>query len=133
MRAAACGVWPHRSALLAVSVDSHGRAAHPLCLPRTDPARWELLLHVALLGACPLVLPDSLARTDCLSTLALAEGLTVWLAPTSLVHAVRTVAGLTTGPPARTAAALARLPLSPLLSAHLRRLPPLDDRQLPLL
>jgi hypothetical protein len=126
-------VWPHRSAYLAVSVDWQGRAAHPLSFSRTAQARWELLLHLSLLGACPLVLPGAMAQTDSLSNLAQLEGLTVWLAPTSLVHAVRTVAGLTTGPPARTAAALARLPLSPILSAHLRRLPPLDDRQLPLL
>jgi hypothetical protein len=119
--------------LLAVSLDSHGRAAHPLSFQRTDQDRSQLLLHLALLGACPLVLPSSLAQTDSLSNLALAEGLTVWLAPTSLVHALRTVTALATGPPARTAAALARLLLSPLLSAHLRRLPPLDDRQLQLL
>lgn len=133
MSAAAGGVWPHRSALLFVSVDARGRAAHPTSYPLTDTARWQLLLHLALLGSCPLVLPSSLAQTDSLSTYARLEGLVVWLAPDSLVDAVRTVAGLATGPPARTAAALARLLLSPVLRAHLRRLPPLDDRQLPLL
>lgn len=127
MRAAACAVWPYRSALLLVSVDSHGRAALPVSFPRTEPARWQLLLHLALLGSCPLVMPCSLAQTDSLSTYARLEGLSVWLAPASLVDAVRTVAALATGPPARTAAALARLLLSPGLRTHLRRLPPLDE------
>jgi len=49
-----------------------------------------------------------------------------------ILEAVHVVAHLATGPPARTAAALARLPLAPALRAHLQRLTPPPTQQMPL-
>ena len=78
---------------------------------------------------CELVLPDWLARSDPLSRFAVKRGGAVWLVPPRILEAVHIVAHLVTGPPARTAAALARLPLAPALRMHLRRL---AQHQLPL-
>lgn len=56
-----------------------------------------------------------------------------WLVPAPILEAVHIVAHLVARPPARTAAALARLPLAPALRVHLRRLTaPPPDHQLPL-
>ena len=131
-----CGIWPARTgrALVAVVVDEDGRAKRPATLDRSPDAAWALLTWLdATIGLdCDLVLPDWLANASELGRFALDRGAVVWLVPVPLLEAIRLVANLATGPPARTAAAIARLPFAPLLRAHLRRLPPKPVPQLPL-
>lgn len=137
MTAFTCGVWPARRGrgLVAVVVDEHGRAQPPLAFERGPEAAWDLLARLdASVGLdCELVLPDWLAKSDDIARFALERGGAVWLVPLPILEAVCVVAHLATGPPARTAAALARLPLAPALRAHLRRLTPPPAQQLPLL
>ena len=131
-----CGVWPARRArsLVAVVVDEDGHALPPLAFGRGPDDAWAMLasLDAAVGLNCELVLPDWLARSDGIAHLALERGGAVWLVPAPILDAVRIVAHLVTRPPARTAAALARLPLAPALRAHLRRLAPPPKHQLPL-
>ena len=134
-----CGVWParrrgHGTGLVAVVVDEDGRAQAPIFVKRGPEGTWALLVHLDNeVGLdCELILPDWLARSDNLAHFALERGSAVWLASASIVEAIRIITNLATGPPARTAAALARLPLACALRAHLRRLAPPPRNQLPL-
>ena len=131
-----CGVWPARSGrgLITVVVDEDGRARRPATVDRSADAAWALLawLDETVGLDCDLVLPDWLGTSCEIARLALDRGAVVWLVPVPILEAVRLVASLATGPPARTAAALARLPFAPVLRAHLRRLPPEPKHQLPL-
>jgi len=128
-----CGVWPARRArsLVAVVVDEDGNARLPLAFGRGPDDAWAMLAYLdASVGLdCELVLPEWLARSTELSRFAVERGGAVWLVPPRILEAVHVVAHLVTGPPARAAAALARLPLAPALRAHLRRL---AQDQLPL-
>lgn len=130
-----CGLWPGRKGLVAAVVDEEGVPEPPLVVATTDEGYWALLEyldgHVGL--DCELVLPEWLARGDGPARLALARGAAVWIVPVPLIEAVRIIGRLGTGPPARTAAALARLPLAPALRDHLRRVVPPNHRQLTLL
>ena len=133
-----CGVWPARRLgchLVAVVVDEDGRAQPPLLVERSAEGAWSLLAHLdAAVGLdYDLVLPHWLARSDSLARFALERGNAAWLVPAPIIEAVRVVAHLATGPPARTAAALARLPLAPALRMHLRRVTPPPKNQLTLL
>jgi len=131
-----CGVWPARRGrgLVAVVVDEEGSAQAPLPFARGPEAAWALLswLDASVGLDCELVLPDWLAKSEDIAHLALERGGAVWLVPVPILEAVHVVARLSTGPPARTAAALARLPLAPALRAHLRRLTPPPTQQMPL-
>jgi hypothetical protein len=131
-----CGIWLARRqrGLVAVVVDEEGEAQPPLRFGRSPEDVWALLAHLdATVGCdCELVLPHWLAQTDDIARLALKRGVDVWLVPSVMLEAVHVVAHLATGPPARTAAVLARLPLAPLLRAQLRRLSPPNQKQLPL-
>lgn len=131
---AACGLWVARSALWAAVVDDRGVLLEQLAITRDDDARWGLLSHLdAHHGLdCALVLTDEHARIDELANLALERRMDVWLAPWRTVDAVRVVTALATGPPKRTAAALARMTVQPLFRAQLRRLWR-DPRQLSML
>lgn len=132
-----CGVWPARRGrgLIAVVVNEEGVAQAPLPFGRGPEAAWALLswLDASVGLDCELVLPDWLARSEDLAHFALERGGAVWLVPATILEAVHVVAHLATGPPARTAAALARLPLAPALRAHLRRLTPPATQQMLLL
>ncbi len=132
-----CGLWLSRSRLVAVVVDDDGRASPALLATTDDEGRWALLEHVdAVHGLdCELVLPEDLLKADAISRLALDRGHDLWAAPQRLVEAIRRVAGLATGPPARTAAMIARLAIVPGLRGHLRRIDRrgYDRRQLPML
>lgn len=129
-----CGVWLARRerGLVAVVVDEDGRAMPPRVFDRDRDAQWDLLAwldnEVAL--DCDLVLPDGLAGDCELAHFALERGTAVWLVPPVVLHCLRIVANLGTGPPARAAAALARVPLAPMLRQYLcRLLPPGTPRQ----
>jgi hypothetical protein len=131
------GLWPNRSRrqLIAVAVDGDGRPGLPMRVARTDEAAVALLayLEAAHRGlAFELVMSDGLAQRAPVARVALANGISLWLAPDGLVDAVRAVARLTIAPPHRTAAALARLPLASVFRPQLRRLGPGDQRQLSL-
>jgi hypothetical protein len=131
-----CGLWLSRRRLVAVAVDNGGRAAPAVSTSLDDESRRALLQHLDALHGfdCELVLPEQLLKVDPIAQLALRRGLSVWIAPQPLVLGIRLAAGLATGPPARTAAMIARLALVPGWRAHLRRLDPvLDGRQLSLL
>lgn len=135
MRGVTCGVWRARRGLVAVVVDDDGRIIWSGVAGLDDDARWLLLSRLdAEIGLdYELVLPDWLARSDNIAPLALDRGVALWVVPQSLVESVRIIGRLGAGPPARTAAALARLPLAHALRGHLRRFAPADHRQLPLL
>jgi hypothetical protein len=131
-----CGVWMGHRTLVAAVVENDGRVVSTPRLPKASPERWCALLthldeHVGL--DYELVLPDWLARHDGIAQVALAHQVSVWVVPHPLVDAICTVGRLTTGPPVRIAAALARIPLAPALRAHLARIAPADRRQLALL
>lgn len=131
-----CGIWLARRSmgLVAVVVDEDGEAQSPLSFGRSPDNVWALLAHLDAAVGCDyeLVLPDWLAKTDDIARPALERGVDVWLVTPATLEAVHVVAHLSTGPPARTAAALARLPLAPLLRAQLRRMSPPNRKQLPL-
>ena len=132
-----CGVWLSKRRLLAVGVDDDGRASPAIFAGTHDDARWGLLESVEAVHGldCELVFPENLLRVDSIAHLALKRGASISVAPQRLVDAIRIVAGLATGPPARVAAMLARLSIVPALRLHLHRLDPhsCDRRQLPLL
>jgi hypothetical protein len=115
-------------------VDEDGNAQPALTFGRGPEDAWALLAYVDTTVGLDweLVLPDWLARSDELARFTIERGGAIWLVPAPILEAVHIVAHLSTGPPARTAAALARLPLAPALRAHLRRLTPPPKRQLPL-
>ena len=133
----ACGIWLSRKRLVAVVVDDEGRAAPALYAAMGDEERWALLERIdATHGLdCELVIPDDLVKSDAISRFALERGQELWAAPWLLVDAVRRVAGLTSGPPGRVAAMIARLAIVPGFRGHLRPVdrPICDHRQLPLL
>ena len=119
-----CGVWlASRHRRVAVVVDEDGHAQPPLLVGRGPDDAWALLAWLdATVGLdCELVVPDWLAKSDELAHFALERGGAVWLVPTPIIEAIRTVANLAARPPARTAAALARLPLAHALGLHRRR------------
>ncbi len=134
---ASCGIWLSRARLVAVVVDDGGRAAPALFAATDDEGRWALLEHLDGVHGldCELVLPEDLLKADAISRLALERGHELWAAPQRLVEAIRRVAGLTTGSPARVAAMLARLATAPGFRDHLRRIDRrgYDRRQLSLL
>lgn len=129
-----CGVWPARRGpgLVAVVVDEEGTAQTPRPFDPDAEAAWDLLswLDTSVGLHWELVLPDWLAKSGDLAHFALERGAAVWLVPPPILAAVRIVAHLATGPPARTATALARLPLAPALRVHLRRLTRPSTRQM---
>ena len=131
------GLWLSKKRLVAVVVDDDGRASPALFADRNDEARWELLASVdAVHGLdCELVLPEEVVQVDSIGNLALKRGASVSVAPQRLVEAIRLAAGLSTGPPARIAAMVARLTIVPGFRGHLRKLNPrnVDRQQLPLL
>lgn len=130
-----CGLWSARRRLIAVVVDDEGRASPAIAAPLDDDARWGLLARLdAVHGLdCELVIPEDMAKDESIGRLALARGVAVWVAPQCVIDAIRAAAALATGPPARTAAMIARLALVPIWRGQLRRLgPTIDQRQLPL-
>jgi hypothetical protein len=133
-----CGVWPGVRGLTAVLVEIDGtRQACLTVRARTEEDCWTLLVDMEQTEGLDweLVLPDWLARSGNggVAQLALSRGITVWVAPTPVVEGVRLVGGLSRAPAARVAAAIARLPLSPLFRTSLRKLVPVSRHQLPLL
>lgn len=128
---AACGLWLARRRLIAVVVDVEGRASPAMRADLDDDAGWGLLEHLDAVHGLDvaLVLPENLARSDHVGRLALRRGMDVWAAPQSLVEAIRAAAGLTTGPPARTAAMIGRLAISAVWRGHLRRVATTADRR----
>lgn len=132
----ACGLWLARRRLIAVVVDDGGRASPAISACLDDDARWGLLEHVEATHGLDvdLVLAEELSKYDNIGRLALERGLPVWMAPQRLIDAIATAAGLARGPPARTAAMIARLMRVPAWRGHLRRLElNADRRQLSLL
>lgn len=131
---ATCGLWLSRATLWSSVADDDGKRIISFPVARTDEARCAFLAHLhATQGLdCTLVMTDAQARLDTVANLALQQGMLVCLAPWRTVHALRTVAGLATGPPKRTALLLARMPLHPLWCALLRR-PERNPRQLSML
>lgn len=127
-----CGIYPCAGdRLVAVAVDTRGRASLPARASRTDDGRYELLMHLETTTDLDieLVVPDWVARLDSIARLAAAaRSIPVWLVPMSLVEALRVVAH--SAPPARVATLLARLPLTPAFRDQLRRVRPVDRRQL---
>ena len=129
------GFWPPRSRqLVAVVVDDDGQPGPQLRAARTDEACWALLAYLEASDGLDfeLVLSDWLARSTPLARIALERGVPVWLVPDALVDALRVVGRLGLGPPRRTAAALARLPLTTVFRAQMRRVVHGDRRQLAL-
>ena len=105
------GLWPtKRRQLVAVTVSGDGRAGLLLRVPGTDEAAHALPAYLEAAhraAAFQLLLPGRLGRS---APVALESGVSLWLVPDVFVDAVRTVCGLKTAPPSRTAAALARMP-----------------------
>ena len=129
------GFWsPRGRSLIAVAVDDDGQARPPLRAAHTDEGCAGLLAYLEATDGLDyeLVAPLWLARGTPIARFALERGIAVWLVPDPLIHAMRDVGRLNTGPPHRTAAVIARLPLVDLFRVHLRRLAPGDQRQLSL-
>lgn len=129
-----CGLWPSPKGLVAVVVDEEGRPEPPLLILRDDDGCWEGLsqLDAAVGLGYELVLPSWLARSCPIARLALERGIQVWLVPKPLVEAIRFIAALTKAPPRKTAAALARIPLTMAMRGALQPLAPDQALQLPL-
>lgn len=135
MRRVTCGLWPRRRGLAVAVVEVDGRVIWSGAVAHDDDAKWMLLSQLdAEVGLdYELVLPDWLARHDGVARFALARQVAVWTVPPDIVDAIGIVGRLSTGPPLRMAAALARLPLAPVLRGYLSRVAPDDRRQLSLL
>lgn len=118
--------------LVAVAVDDDGQPGPALRAARTDEACWALLAYLEAADGLDfeLVLPERLARSTPVVRIALERGVAVWLVPDALVDALCVVGRLGFGPPRRTAAALARLPLTRIFRTQLSRLDLGDRRQL---
>lgn len=128
----ACGVWPTSRGLIAVLIDSAGRA-RSFSVADSDSARWGLSQRLAAVGA-DLVLDEALLKSNRIGDVARRAGVTVWIAGPPIVDALRCAAGITRRGARPSAALLARLPAVPWLRSHLRRPePPDDERQTTLL
>jgi len=128
----ACGVWLAPRGLVAVLVDDAGRA-RSCSVAFTDDARSGLALWLAAAGA-DLVVDETLLEADPIADVARRAGVTVWIAGSPFVPALRHAAGIARRGPRPSAAMLARLPSIPWLRSLLRRLdPPVDERQTTLL
>jgi hypothetical protein len=128
----ACGVWPTSRGLVAVLIDSAGRA-RSFSVADSDDARWGFSQRLADVGA-DLVLDQALLESNRIADVARRAGLTVWIAAPPLVGALRASAGITHRGARPSAALLARLPAIPWLRSLLRRLEQTDDhRQITLL
>lgn len=129
------GFWPTKDRrLVAVAVDDDGLPGPSLRAARTDEACWALLAYLEATDGLDfeLVLSDRTARSTPVARIALERGIAVWLVPDALVDALCVVGRLGFGPPRRTAAALARLPLTRVFRGQMTRLDPGDHRQLAL-
>ena len=115
------GLWSTPRGLWLVILDG-GRTQLPLRILRSDRGRRAGLERLAAVQGIEIVIPEAQRAVDPFAELALGGGVPVWLVPELLLDALRRAAGLHTGPPARTAALLARLPHVPLLRSSLRRL-----------
>ena len=115
-----CGLYsgPRRSA--AVLFDPVTQRQLVLSLANTAQARATVLDWLADHSA-HLVIPDTLLAAPCLHH-PNHRPLTVWIAPSALLDAIRFTSGLTTRAPKQTAALLARWPTAPALRPFLRRL-----------
>lgn len=130
-----CGLWRAKRSFVAVLADEDGRTGRLCFVALDDDARYGLLLHIEATRGLDfeLVVTDALARDDPTAHFALTRGVSVWLAPSHQVDALRAVAGFVTAPPARSAALLARLPLVAPFRSWLRKRTPDHARQLDLL
>jgi len=95
-------------------------------------ARLDLIALLAVTDRPALVIEDATLRDDTIARLARTSGVSVWVAPAGLLHAIAQVAGLRAISPRRNAAVLARLPYTAATRSQLTRLSPLDPRQRPL-
>jgi hypothetical protein len=128
----ACGVWPTSRGLVAVLIDSAGRA-RSFSVADSDNARWGLSQRLAAVGA-DLVLDEALLKSNRIADVARRAGVTVWIAGPPIVDALRCAAGITRRGARPSAALLARLPAVPWLRSLLRRPEPPDgERQTTLL
>lgn len=128
----ACGVWPAPRELVAVLLDRAGRS-RSCRVAFSDDARSGLALWLVAAGA-DLVVEETLLEADPFPGVARRAGVTVWIAGAPLVDALRHAAGITRRGPRPSAAMLARLPSTPWLRDHLRRLGAAGDpRQIALL
>lgn len=126
-----CGVWPTTRRLIA-AVERDGRLGMAASITRTIEARWGFVTWLVASEVSALVTADTLVGDELLA-MAREAGIEVWLAPTSLVEAVRAAAGLTRRPPRQTAGLLARWLAQSALRQHLHRIdaePPLRQLHL---
>ena len=96
---------------------------------RTLRGRADLAEHLATVRAA-VVLPEALHRFDPIAAHLHAQGLFVWLAPSSLVDAIAELVGVRSSATLTLAAALARAPSIAILARQLRPLTSPDPRQL---
>jgi len=115
-----CGVWSGPRRATAVFLDPLTKLQLPLSLANTEQAHGALLAWLAKHNA-HLVIPDTLLAQPFLNQASLMP-LTVWIAPSALLEAIRLTTGLTTRAPKYTAALLAQWPTAPALRPFLRRL-----------
>lgn len=114
-----CGIWPGRRVLVAVL---HGTATKPpVRVANTDDGREGLVAYLVAAGFTEVVVPEPL-REDRLLTVARESGLVVWITPRCVLEPLRRAAGISTKPPAQSAAMLARLPGVPIYRGQMRRL-----------
>lgn len=112
---ATCGIWPARDGLVAVVADDDGRLISTHLAIRNDADCSDLIHHLDETEGLDwqLVLPEH-HRANSVAQIAAENAVAVWIAPRRLVEPIRIAAGLTTGPPRRSALLLARIPLSSL-------------------
>ncbi len=93
---ALCGLWPTPKRFIAVILE-RDNPRPPIALAQTHAARVGLVQWLADQPMTGLVLTDAMA-CDPIVALALEAPLTVWLAPTNLLEAIRTATGFTNRP-----------------------------------
>lgn len=114
------GLWPTPRHLLVVILDAHGKPRFPIRVAHSPYAWQALFRHLAGTTDPAVVVSDNFLHQAPLARLARDHQVRLWIAPHSLVHAIRKAAGLSASPPKNSAALLARLPMIPALRQHLK-------------
>lgn len=112
-----CGIslTPRR---IVAALNGPAGACDAFRIPREYAARYDLLAAVGL-QPCTLVMDDVSWREDEVGQVALSTGLGVWIAPTGLVNAIVSIAGVSHSAERR-AEVLSRLPAQPWTRGYLR-------------
>jgi hypothetical protein len=128
------GIWITARRFIAVGIDASDEAQAPLLAARTETAYRAMLDELARRLPVELVVSEEILDEAPfpLAEIALARGITVWIAPHALVRGVMQAAGQRPGPRSarRAAETAARLPHIEAFQNFMRLARPHDPQHL---